>query len=137
MLDITQLKSDLKRDEGTRLKLYKDTAGKASIGTGRNLDDVGISPAEADLMLNNDIEGVIQTLDKAFPWWKTLSETRQRALANMCFNTGFSKLLGFRNMLDALKAGDWNRASQEALNSEWAGQVGDRAQRIALQLVNG
>jgi lysozyme len=55
----------------------------------------------------------------------------------MTFNMGFSKLLGFRNMLDALKTGNWQRAHDEALNSEWAGQVGDRAQRIALQFLNG
>lgn len=137
MLDISLLKQDLTRDEGTRLKLYKDTRGKSSIGIGRNLDDVGISAAEADFLLANDIANVVQTLDKAFPWWTTMSEPRQCALANMAFNMGFSKLLGFRLMLDALKSGDYMEASKQALDSEWARQVGDRAHRIALQFING
>ena len=33
----------LQRHEGLRLKPYKCTAGKVSIGYGRNLEDVGIS----------------------------------------------------------------------------------------------
>ena len=39
----------LKLDEGVKLKPYRDTAGKLTIGVGRNLDDAGISPTEADL----------------------------------------------------------------------------------------
>lgn len=136
-MDITQLKSDLTRDESTKLKPYTDTRGKLSIGTGRNLSDNGISADEADLMLANDISSVIQTLDNAFPWWSTMSEPRQCALANMCFNMGFSRLLGFRQMLNALQTGDYMEASKQSLDSDWAREVGDRAHRIALQFVNG
>lgn len=136
-VDIALLKQDLTRDEGTRLKPYEDSRGKLTIGIGRNLDDIGISNAEADFLLTNDIANVMQTLDKAFPWWNTLSEPRQRALANMTFNMGFSKLLGFRQMLNALQTGDYMEASKQALDSEWARQVGDRAHRIALQFING
>ncbi len=137
MLDISLLKQDLTRDEGVRLKPYKDSVGRLTIGCGRNLDDVGISPAEANLLLMNDISNVIQTLDRAFPWWANMSEPRQLALANLTFNMGFSKLLGFKKMLDALKAGDFSEASKQLLDSEYAKQVGDRAQRIAVLLENG
>ncbi len=137
MIDVSQLKSDLRRDENTKLKLYTDTRGKISIGTGRNLSDNGISLAEADFMLDNDISGVIEILNRAFPWWKTMSEARQRALANLCFNLGFSRLLGFRNMINALQKQEWQRAHDEALDSDWAREVGDRSQRIALQFLNG
>lgn len=130
-IDVSLLKQDLTRDEGTRLKPYEDCVGKLTIGVGRNLHDVGISQSEADLMLTNDIANVILALDRAFPWWMAMSEPRQRALANMCFNMGFSKLLGFRQMLAALQAGSYQEASEHALDSEWARQVGARANRIA------
>ncbi len=136
-MDINQLKQDLMRDEGTRLKPYEDSVGKLTIGIGRNLDDVGVTPDEALYLLNNDILKVTQALDKAFPWWTALSEPRQRALANMCFNMGFSRLLGFRQMLAALQAGNFEEASQQALNSEWAKQVGARANRISQLLATG
>ncbi len=137
MIDISKLKSDLKRDEGIRLKPYVDSVGKSTIGCGRNLSDNGISMDEMNFMLNNDIEVVLRALDKAFPFWTCLSDARQRALANLTFNVGFSRLLSFRKMLDALKARDWQKAHDEALNSEWAEQTGSRAQRIALQFLNG
>jgi len=42
----TAILSDaLIRDEALRLKPYRCTAGKLTIGVGRNLDDRGISPA--------------------------------------------------------------------------------------------
>ncbi len=137
MIDLAQMKAELKRDEGIRLKPYKDTVGKLTIGIGRNLDDVGISAAEADFLLTSDISNTINDLDMGLPWWKNLSEERQRALLNMCFNMGLHKLMAFTHMLDALRKGDYEEASNQALNSTWAQQVGSRAHRIAAQFVTG
>lgn len=136
-MDLAKLKDDLRRDECVRLKPYKDSVGKLSIGAGRNLDDVGISPAEADLMLTNDIIDATRSLDIGFPIWKTLSDARQRALVNMVFNMGLNKFLGFKKMLDAIRDKDFETASKEALDSTWAAQVGSRAERIANLLKNG
>lgn len=125
------LHADLIRDEGIRLKPYTDSVGKLTIGIGRNLDDRGISLLEAKQLLENDIAAVVEELDNRLGWWKGLSEPRQRALANMAFNMGVPRLLGFEKMLRALEAGDGEKAALEALDSRWARQVGDRAQRIA------
>ena len=130
-MDIAKLKSDLERDEGLRLKPYEDTVGKLTIGIGRNLDDVGISEEEARHMLGNDIEWVVEELDRTMPWWRTMPEPAQRALANMAFNLGMPTLRQFRNMLAALQAGDYDKAAVEALDSRWARQVKGRADRIA------
>lgn len=136
-MNFTQLKADLIRDEGLRLKPYKDTVGKTTIGCGRNLNDLGISEAEAEFMLENDIVRVMGELDKAFPWWTGLSEQRQVALCNMAFNLGISRLQGFRNMLAALQAGDYEKAAHEAFQSHWSGQVGARADRICKMILEG
>jgi lysozyme len=130
-MDIAKLKSDLELDEGLRLHPYEDTVGKLTIGIGRNLDDVGISEAEARHMLGNDIEWVVKELDRAMPWWRTMPEPAQRALANMAFNLGLTRLRRFKNMLAALQAGDYSKAADEALDSLWAKQVKGRADRIA------
>ena len=134
---IERLLADLRRDEGERLKPYRCTAGRLTIGVGRNLDDVGISAQESDYLLRNDVARVTNELDRSVPWWRTLDEPRRRALANMAFNLGVPRLLGFKNMLAALKAQEWDRATQEALNSRWASQVGDRAARIAATFKTG
>lgn len=137
MQDFMQdLLRDLVADEALRLKPYRCTEGKLTIGIGRNLDDVGITQDEAFLLCQNDIRRVQAELDRALPWWRSLSENRQRALANMAFNLGVPRLLGFRKMLVAMQEHRWEDAAAEALNSKWAAQVHDRARRIA-RLIQG
>ena len=123
--------ADLQRDEGLRLKPYRDSVGKLTIGFGRNLDDVGITEREAEILLDNDIAKTVADLDRALPWWRDLPPFRQRGLINMAFNLGLPRLLTFKKMLTALEAGDGERAAIEALDSIWAGQVKGRADRIA------
>lgn len=131
MMNRGALKRDLCFDEGVKLRPYKCTAGKTSIGVGRNLDDNGISEAEAIYLLDNDIARVERELDATWPWWRDMPEERQRALANMCFQLGLPRLSGFRKMIAALHSGDWEKAADEALDSDWAKQVPNRAHRVA------
>lgn len=137
IFDQAALIKDLMRDEGVRLKPYRCTAGKLTIGIGRNLDDVGISEAEAGILLGNDVAKVVAGLDEALPWWRDLSEARQRALINMGFNLGLSGLLAFKRTLALLRAGEYEKAASAALESKWAKQVGGRAVRIAQMIREG
>jgi lysozyme len=138
MNDLSQLvAADLRVDEDKRLKLYRCTKNKLSIGVGRNLEDNGISDDEAEYLLSNDLRRCIVELDRAMPWWRSLSETQQRGLLNMNFNLGLPKLQEFKNMLKALQAHDGQAASAQALNSLWAKQVGARSQRVAAMLRKG
>jgi lysozyme len=125
------LAAQLVIDEGCRLKPYRDTVGKTTIGIGRNLDDVGISKSEAMMLLGADIDKVTTQLDVALPWWRDMTDRRQQVLANMAFNMGIAGLLGFRDTLAAMKAGDYTKAASGMLASKWAGQVGARARRLA------
>ena len=135
------------RHEGLRLKPYCDKTGrefksppecgKLTIGIGRNLEDRGITKEEAMFLLTNDIKKVTEDLDRHIPWWRELDDVRQEVLVNMTFNLGIGGLLGFKNMLEALKNRDYNRAADEMLNSRWAEQVGRRARELALAMRNG
>lgn len=131
-METGRLAKDLMRDEGVRLKVYRCPAGKLTIGAGRNLEDVGISSMEAVDLLDNDIARVVSQLNTALPWWRDMPEPSQRALANMAFNLGLTRLMEFQRMIAALRAGDYEAAAAEALDSKWAEQVGARAERIAL-----
>jgi lysozyme len=125
------LRAALLRDEGLRLAPYRDTVGKLTIGVGRNLDDVGISEAEARMMLDADIDAAIVDLVKAFHWFEALSDNRQHVLINMRFNLGMTRLLTFVNTLAAIKDGKYIAAANAMLESKWATQVGERAVRLA------
>lgn len=134
---MTDIFQDLRRDEGVRNKPYKCTAGKLTIGVGRNLEDVGLSNEEIEFLLQNDVKRVRKELAGNFPWYLRLSPNRQRALENMCFNLGIRRLKGFRKMLASLELGQWDTAAAEALDSKWARQVGARADRIAELIRHG
>lgn len=133
---LTLLRSELIRDEALRLKPYVDTVGKVTIGVGRNLTDKGITQDEADLMLDNDIREHLKLLDDNLEWWRTMTENRQRVLANMAFNMG-SKLLTFTNTLAAMKRGDYEAAADGMGQSKWAQQVGPRADRLVKMMREG
>ena len=136
-MNLQELKAQLVRHEGMRTKPYRDTVGKLTIGVGRNLDDVGISEDEALLLLDNDLLGVFNDLDRECQWWRQMSETRQLVLADMCFNLGIVRLKGFRNALQAAQEGRWDDVAREMLDSRWAAQVGPRAVNLAEMMKEG
>jgi lysozyme len=132
-----KLTEDLRRHEGLRLRPYKDSVGKLTIGYGRNLDDRGIHEKEAEYMLSNDIAISVLDVRFAFPWFDHMTPNRKRALANMAFNLGMTRLLGFKRMLKAMAEEKWAEAATEALASKWATQVGKRAEEIAELIRDG
>lgn len=131
------LAEQLIRDEGIRLFPYRDTMGKLTIGVGRNLDDVGITIAEARYLLDNDIVRAAAAVLARVPMSHRVDDIRRAVLVNMAFNMGIKGLMGFTKMLAAVEAGDWDTAAQEMRNSKWATQVGDRAERLAVQMQTG
>lgn len=130
------VREQLKRHEGLSLKLYKCTANKSTIGYGRNLDDRGITLAEADLMLEHDIDECLR-LSSQLPVYSSLNQVRQVVVINMLFNLGLPRLLGFTNMWAAIQAGDYAKAADEMLDSKWAAQVGERAIELADMMRSG
>lgn len=120
----------IKKHEGLRLKPYKCSAGKITIGYGRNLEDNGISAYEAEQMLFNDIQKCYTDLVK-LSCWNKLDEARKAVLLDMCYNIGIARLKTFKKMLAALEVGAYNRAAKEMLDSKWAFQVKTRATELA------
>lgn len=123
--------------EGVRLKPYRCTAGKLTIGVGRNLTDVGLSEEEALLLLQNDITRARDRLEVNYPFWFELTSLRQDVLIDMCFNLGLSGLLKFRRMKAELERGCYEDAAAEMLDSQWALQVGQRAKDLAQMMIRG
>ena len=115
---------------------YTDTVGKLTIGYGRNLDDRGISQAEADFLFDNDFIIVLRELLEC-SWYVNQPDGVQAALVNMCFNLGLPRLKGFKRMIVALEAKNYTLAAKEALDSKWATQVGQRAKDVAVMLREG
>lgn len=121
----------IKKHEGLRLNCYQCTAGKTTIGFGRNIEDNGISLDEAELMLNNDIKECESVLGVKMERWDALSEVRQAVMVDMMYNLGWPRLSKFRKTLAAVNDGYFDRAAAEMLDSRWARQVGNRSVELS------
>ncbi len=137
------LLNQLRRHEGLRLKPYHCSENFLSLGYGRNLDTNGISEAEAEFMLLNDLVACESEL-KDEGWYNQLDETRRAVVLNMAFNLGKPKLMQFKKFIGALSDDDYETASKEMVTgsdgvspSKWASQVGSRAYELADQMRTG
>jgi len=137
------LLNQLRRHEGLRLKPYHCSENFLSLGYGRNLETNGISEAEAEFMLSNDLIACENEL-KDEGWYNQLDETRRAVVLNMAFNLGKPKLMQFKKFIGALSDDDYETASKEMITgsdgvseSKWASQVGKRAYELAEQMRTG
>lgn len=139
MLDesFSSLRQDLIRHEGLRLKPYRDSVGKLTIGVGRNLDDVGISELEAMLLLTNDIKRTAEEAYAALPWLRNLDPLRTDVVLNMIFNMGLQTFQGFHGTIAAIAARKYEEAADHMLASKWATQVGPRARELSFRMRTG
>ena len=143
--------------EDLRLKTYRCTAGKLSIAVGRNLDDVGIRPAEtaalgitkasvirdgvtraqAMALLAFDLVIARAALDRLVPGWQGADRVRRKVLEDLSFNLGEARLAKFKNTLAAARRRDWAAVAAGMRDSEWFHQVGSRAPRLVKMMEAG
>lgn len=143
--NLRKLIAELRRDEGVEYSPYNDTMGIPTVGVGHNLRakplpdgwKYPLNDVQVDSLLDDDLEDVFHDLGRNLPWWTDLNDVRQRVLANMAFNLGIGKLLGFRNTLIAMRQGKYDAAADGMLNSVWAAQVKGRATRLADMMRKG
>ena len=157
-MDKIRLMDQLEFDEGLRLLPYKCSEGRWTIAVGKNFQDnpftldeliflgikgrtfdtileeltkKGITRGDALWLLERDVDKVYAQLKKQFSWFESKPDVVQRVLCNICFNLGLGRFLGFTKTLNAIKNDRWEIAAKELLNSKYAIQVGDRANRLA------
>lgn len=153
----------LKLHEGVRLKPYKCSAGKWTIGVGHNYEDTGLprwltdkllithhSVAEytkrfqsggftmemAEQLLADDVAKCEQRLMK-YEWYGKLDDIRKRVVIDMTFNMGIGWIGKFKNTVKMIENGDYVGASHGMMKSAWASQVGKRANRLAEMMRTG
>lgn len=137
---IAQATKQLKSDEGEVLHAYQDHLGWWTIGVGRLIDKRkggGISKDESEYLLRNDINSRVVALQKRLPWFDKLNDARKGVLLNMSFQMGVEGLLGFHTTLARVQSGDYIGAADSMLQSKWANQTPQRANRLADQMRYG
>lgn len=137
------LLADLERDEAYRATPYKDSRNLWTFATGRCLEtnpltgaewkllldasqiSVSIAKAGADALLESGVQNIRVWCARTFRWWPTLDPVRQDVIAEMVFNLGSLRFMGFSEFIGAVARGDWARAEAEMWDSIWSRQVDD------------
>jgi len=127
----------IKKEEGYRQFPYTCSAGKLTIGYGFNLDDVGISEEEAELLLEFRLRKLEEEMFHTYYWFRYMSEARKAVVLSMIYQLGMNGLLKFKKMISALEDEDYTLAASEGLDSLWAKQTPERATRQMQILKHG
>lgn len=134
-----KLAESIKKHEGFRDVVYKDSLGNLTCGWGHLLAEGSkVSLAIAEIFLAQDIATAVNDFMK-LPnnYRRKLDEARRRVIVELIFNMGLSRLLGFKKFWVAVELEDWVEAKVQLLDSHWAAQVKGRAEELAEQFFLG
>lgn len=127
------LEDMIERHEGCRLSPYIDSVGVQTIGIGHNLHKP-LTRQAVEQIFRDDVADATNECMHAFSWFADLTEQRQWAVIDMCFNMGLPRLLGFKKFISAMSLGDYDTAADEMLDSLWSKQVKHRALELAAMI---
>lgn len=148
--DNSQLLECIKNDEGTisyqasrgffkngKFWTYKDSLNLPTIGYGHLIlkgEDFsnGITEAEATAMLAKDLTQAVKDAQAIYDQFGMRGgEQLQLVLAQMVFQMGKTRVLGFKKALAAMGSGDYKTAGKEMRDSSWYRQTPKRCDRLA------
>lgn len=134
----------IKSEEGYRAVPYLDNAKakNPTVGWGLNLNDpvarnimksVGGNPDKAFEMR---YKIAVQDAGQLIPGLGKLPNAVREVATDMSYNMGLPTYQKFQKHLAAMRVGDWRTAAKELMNSDYATQVPNRAQRNYQLLMN-
>jgi len=129
------LKERIKKHEGFVNEVYKDSLGKRTVGYGHlcvedywNDNEKYLEPY-LNTIFDTDFanaSGLAMKMIGDIP----LKQNSKEVIIEMCFQLG-NKVSKFTKMWQALKKGDYNKASLEMIDSNWHKQTGPRCESLA------
>lgn len=149
IVNVKQVYKEISSDEGKVLHAYLCSQSHKTVGIGHKVleadaenalpihgtnDDVPdeecISEARCYELFQEDVQIAIDGCEKIYGNWEELSQEVQHILVNMCFQLGQGGLSKFKNFKVAIEDYQWQRAALEMMDSRWAGQTPERAERL-------
>ena len=112
--------------QGADIKLYQSTL---PVRAGEAWLDTILSGLETDMRRDPKLAMAMQACER--------DPARMAVLQSMAYQMGVKGLAAFNNTLQAVIERRWNDAAAGMLNSRWARQTPERAQRHALQMRTG
>ena len=140
-MDMDRLLQSVKKHEGYRNKVYKDTLGKRTVGVGHLCvedfwEDNKEYPEEMLMnILKDDLKNAIQGSQRLLAECPVLDDLAEEIIIEMVFQLGETGVSKFKNMIKALEEGpDYQTAAIEMLDSRWAKQTPERAASMSAEM---
>ena len=153
-VDVKDLYEEISSDEGKILHAYLFTELHATVGIGHKIldtdpekeleiygvnweevpDDQCITEDRCYILFQEDVQIAIGGCMNIYNNWDELPQEMQHVLVNMAFQMGQRGLSNFKNMKAAIEEQDFAKAAIEMMDSRWASQTPERAERLKLRV---
>ena len=153
-VDVKELYQEISSDEGKILHAYLCTELHATVGIGHKIldtdpekeleiygvnweevpDDQCITEHRCYVLFQEDVQIAINGCMGIYNNWDELPQEMQHVLVNMAFQMGQRGLSNFKNMKAAIEEQDFAKTAVEMMDSRWASQPPERAERLKLRV---
>ena len=117
---------DIKQEEGFSGTVYKCTEGFDTVGYGSRMP---ITKEEAELLLEHRLKAMKAQLT-SYLYDLDIKQEAWDILFNLAYQLGVNGVLKFKKMIEALRVKNYKEASKQGLDSLWAKQTPQRANRL-------
>jgi lysozyme len=138
-MDIEQTKEAVKKEEGYRLETYKCTEGHLTGGYGHKMLKGETPPTDHAGWLKifeRDFARAMTGADDLLMLCPNIHETARHIVVEMVYQMGAYGVSRFKKFLQALQDSDYKEASVQMLDSRWAKQTPNRANRMSERMAN-
>ena len=138
-MDIEQTKEAVKKEEGYRLETYKCTEGHLTGGYGHKMLEGEVAPTDHAGWLKifeRDFARAMTGADDLLMLCPNIHETARHIVVEMVYQMGSYGVSRFKKFLQALQDSDYKEASVQMLDSRWAKQTPNRANRMSERMAN-
>lgn len=125
----------IKRHEGYRDAIYKDSLGNLTVGWGCHLYPGKVfGKGVNERLFFYDYYEALEAFGRLN---LDLDPVRKAVAVDMIYNLGDAGFRKFRNFIHFLRAGDYETAAVHMMDSLWAEQVGTRAKTLEAMMRTG
>ena len=135
-----ELKEQIKEHEGFVPRTYKDSLGKRTIGFGHLCvepeqwdDDKEYTREELERVFDNDFQEALKNAESLIGE-RSINFIAKQVIIEMVFQLGIGGVSKFKKMWLALDKEDYGEASFQMMDSLWAKQTPNRAEKLSQKM---
>mgnify|MGYP003302037896 FL=1 len=135
-----ELKEQIKEHEGFVPRTYKDSLGKRTIGFGHLCvepeqwdDDKEYTREELERVFDKDFDEALKNAESLIGE-RSINFIAKQVIIEMVFQLGIGGVGKFKKMWSALDNEDYGEASFQMMDSLWAKQTPNRAEKLSQKM---